>query len=239
MVMTIIAELDITAVNSNTIKSDSISNPLISDVWVKASWDEFMALTDEPSLEKARFYYNHSFMRIEMSPVGPTHSHENSIVSNVIRLFAMVNSVVTYEYTNCSFRKKNHAEFQPNIAFYIGSGLKIPPKNNAPVNLNEFDLPTLVVEISSTTIHDDLGHKRLLYERLGIKEYWVVNAYTAEVFAFAIADGRSGLITQSQVLQGLEIAIIEEALRRSHADEDDSAIARWLLDTFAKASIQS
>ncbi len=99
---------------------------------------------------------------------------------------------------------------------------------------DEFDLPTLVVEISSTTIHDDLGHKRLLYERLGIQEYWVVNAYTAEVFAFAIADGRSGRITRSQVLEGLEIAIVEEALQRNHADEDDGAIARWLLQTFAK-----
>jgi len=55
----------------------------------------------------------------------------------------------------------------------------------------------------------------------------------------AIADGRSGRITQSQVLQGLEMEIVEETLRRSHADEDDSAIARWLLDTFAKSSIQS
>jgi Uma2 family endonuclease len=232
MTITVSAKTDITA-NSTEPKPE-----IAWDIWVKASWAEFMALADDPSLEKARFYYDRSFMRIEMSPVGPTHAHENSIVSNVIRLFAMVNSLITYEYTNCSFRKKPHAEFQPDIAFYIGSSLKIPPKNNTPVSLNKFDLPTLVVEISSTTIQDDLGHKRLLYERLGIKEYWVVNAYTAEVFAFAIADGRSGRITQSQVLQGLEIAIVEEALQRSHADEDDSAIARWLLDTFAKPSIQ-
>jgi len=211
----------------------------VSDTWVKASWDEFIAFADEPSLEKGRFYYDHSLMRIEMSPVGPTHAHENSIVANVIRLFATLTNMIIYEYTNCSFRKKNNAEFQPDVAFYIGSGLKIPPRNNAPVNLDNFDLPNLVVEISSTTIHDDLGHddlgrKRLLYERLGIREYWVIDAYTAEVFAFAIADGRSGRITRSQILEGLEIAIVVEALQRSHASEDDGAIARWLLQTFAK-----
>ena len=219
---------------SAVVKPEITSDICVSDTWVKASWDEFIAFADEPSLEKGRFYYDRSLMRIEMSPVGPTHAHENSIVTNVIRLFAMLTNIIIYEYTNCSFRKKNNAEFQPDVAFYIGSGLKIPPRNNAPVNLNEFDLPTLVVEISSTTIHDDLGRKRLLYERLGIKEYWVIDAYTAEVFAFAIADGHSGRITRSQVLEGLEMATVEEALQRSHANEDDGAIARWLLQTFAK-----
>ena len=219
---------------SAVVKPEITSDICVFDTWVKASWDEFIAFADEPSLEKGRFYYDHSLMRIEMSPVGPTHAHENSIVTNVIRLFATLTNIIIYEYTNCSFRKKNNAEFQPDVAFYIGSGLKIPPRNNAPVNLNEFDLPTLVVEISSTTIHDDLGRKRLLYERLGIKEYWVIDAYTAEVFAFAIADGRSGRITRSQVLEGLEIAVVEEALQRSHTNEDDGAIARWLLQTFAK-----
>ena len=219
---------------STAVKPEITSDICVFDTWVKASWDEFIAFADEPSLEKGRFYYDHSLMRIEMSPVGSTHAHENSIVTNVIRLFATLTNIIIYEYTNCSFRKKNNAEFQPDVAFYIGSGLKIPPRNNAPVNLNEFDLPTLVVEISSTTIHDDLGRKRLLYERLGIKEYWVIDAYTAEVFAFAIADGRSGRITGSQVLEGLEIAVVEEALQRSHTNEDDGAIALWLLQTFAK-----
>lgn len=219
---------------SAAVKPEITLDIRVSDTWVKASWDEFITFADEPSLEKGRFYYDHSLMRIEMSPVGPTHAHENSIVTNVIRLFAMLTNIIIYEYTNCSFRKKNNAEFQPDVAFYIGSGLKIPPRNNAPVNLNEFDLPTLVVEISSTTIHDDLGRKRLLYERLGIKEYWVIDAYTAEVFAFAIADGHSGRITRSQVLEGLEMATVEEALQRSHANEDDGMIARWLLQTFTK-----
>ncbi len=220
---------------STAVKSELASDICVSNTWIKASWNEFITLTENPSLERANFYYDHSFMRIEMSPVGPTHAHENSIISNVILLFATIKNIVIYEYLNCSFRKENNAEFQPDIAFYIGSGLKIPPKNNAPVDLDEFDLPTLVVEISSTTIHDDLGHKRLLYERLGIKEYWVINAYSGEVFAFAIADGRSGRITQSQILEGLEIVIVEEALQRSHNNEDDGAIARWLLQTFTKS----
>lgn len=206
---------------------------IVCDRWVQATWDEFIALADEPSLEKGGFYYDNYKMRIEMSPVGPIHAHENAIVSKVIGTFAALKNICIYEYINCSFRKKGESECQPDIAFYLGIDLKLPPRNNAPVNLNKFDLPTLIVEISSTTLQDDLGYKRLLYERLGVKEYWVVNAQTSEVFAFAIADGRSGIVTRSLVLAGLEITTVQEALKRSHT-EDDGAIARWLLQTFTQ-----
>jgi len=203
----------------------------VSDRWVNATWQEFIALADEPSLEKANFYYENQKMRIEMAALRPVHAHENSIVSNVVRIFTMVKNLPIYEYTNCSFRQESERECQPDIAFYLGSDLKLPPKNNSAVDLNRYHLPSLVVEISSTTIQDDLGFKRLLYERLGIQEYWVVNAYTSEVFAFEIADNRSGRIAQSQVLPNLEISIVEEALRKSES-EDDGAIARWLLEIF-------
>ena len=82
---------------------------IVSDRWVKATWDEFVALADDPAhAEMARLYYDNNQMRIEMSPIGPIHAHENSIVSNVVRLFAMVRNICIHEYTNCSFRKKNH-----------------------------------------------------------------------------------------------------------------------------------
>ncbi|WP_434686723.1 Uma2 family endonuclease [Pseudanabaena minima] len=205
-----------------------------SDVWLKASWDKFLALTEEPSLDKARFYYDQNLMRIEMSPVGPIHAHENGVVYKVISIFASFADICIYEYLNCSFRKNGDAEFQPDMVFYLGNGLKIPPRNNAIVDVNEFDLPTLVVEISATTIQDDLGYKRLLYERLGIQEYWAVNASTSEVFAFAIAEGRSGRITESQVLKGLDISKVEEALQLSYV-QDDGAITKWIFQTFAKS----
>lgn len=201
---------------------------VVADKWISATWDEFIALANDSSLEKARFYYDNHKMRIEISPVGPIHAHENSIVSNVVRLFAMIKNICIYEYTNCSFRKPSESEFQPDIAFYLEKNLNLPPRNNAPVDLNKFDLPTLIVEISSTTLQDDLGYKRLLYERLGIQEYWVVNAQTSEVFAFTIADGRSGRVERSQVLAGLEMATVQEALKLSQS-EDDGAVSRWLL----------
>lgn len=91
---------------------------------------------------------------------------------------------------------------------------------------------TNVTEIASTTLSDDLGPKRLLYERIGVTEYWVVNVKAASVVAFAVANGGSWQIQTSQVLPDLAIATIEEALRRSQTEED-GAVNRWLLQQFS------
>jgi Uma2 family endonuclease len=81
-------------------------------------------------------------------------------------------------------------------------------------------------------LSDDLGPKRLLYERLGVQEYWVVNVKAGEVIAFAVADNGSRQIQESLVSPGLAIATVESALQRSQI-EDDGAINRWLIQEFS------
>ena len=65
-----------------------------------------------------------------------------------------------------------------------------------------------------------------------MQEYWVVNVETSEILAFAVADGGSRRISESQVLAGLEIGVVEEALKRSQT-EDDGAITRWLISSWS------
>lgn len=61
-----------------------------------------------------------------------------------------------------------------------------------------------------------------------MSEYWVVDVQNAQTIAFAIADGSSKRINQSQVLPGLEMALLEEALRRSR-QMDNTQVGAWLL----------
>lgn len=100
--------------------------------------------------------------------------------------------------------------------------------------MNQYGPPALVIEISASSLNEDLGQKRLLSERLGVQEYWVADVAAIQVTAFAVSEGGSKQIQTSNVLAGLSISVIEEALRRSQT-EDDGAISRWLLPTFTPA----
>ncbi|MGJ3250632.1 MAG: Uma2 family endonuclease [Elainellaceae cyanobacterium] len=212
----------------------------IQDRWIKASWDDYVKLTSDRAYESGRCYYDNGWMRIEMSPLGPLHGRENSIVSTLVSLFTALKNFRSAELTNTSFRRQGVREGQPDIAFYVepnaerGSGalFRLPPRGNLPVDVDEFGAPQLVVEIASTSLDDDLGRKRLLYERLGVREYWVVDVNAREVLAFEVQDGGSRQIRVSQVLVGLDMALVEEALCRSET-QDDGEINRWLIQVFS------
>jgi Uma2 family endonuclease len=214
---------------SSTATQDRIS----TDVWIKASWQSFQSLENTPEYSKGRFYYDQGTMRIEMAALGPMHGRDNAVVARLINLYATLKGIRVLEFTNTSFTKPEIRECQPDSSFYIGEIAKLPPRNNSAVDLNDYDPPTLILEIASTTLSDDLGAKRLLYERLGIQEYWVVNAVLSEIIAFEMFNGGSRQIRCSVVLPELEIAVVEEALNRSRT-QDDGEVNRWLLQYFSQ-----
>jgi Uma2 family endonuclease len=205
---------------------------LTTDAWVPATWEEFLALSDVSEPEKVRCYYDEGWMRIETMPVGSAHGQDNSILAAVISLYGTFRDLNYVSFTNSSFRKAGERECQPDLAYDIGANVQRPPKNNQPVDVNLYSAPTLAIEVSATTLSDDLGQKRLLYERLGVEEYWVVNVEAATVIAFAIANGGSRQIHVSAVLPDLQISVVEEALRRSQI-EDDGTLNRWLYQQFS------
>lgn len=198
------------------------------ETWVKAAWEDFLTFADDPTLVSGRFYYDQGYMRIEMSPLGSAHGQDNSILSTVIVLYAALKNIPIKELTNTSFRKAGVREAQPDIAFYIGENLTFPPRNNAPINLDELNPPSLVIEIAASSLEDDGDRKKTLYQRLGVQEYWVVDVSAGEVTATFLSSAENTPIRESQVLPGLEIALVEEALKRSRT-EDDGAVSRWLL----------
>ncbi len=83
-----------------------------------------------------------------------------------------------------------------------------------------------MIEVASTTLSDDLGKKRLLYERLGVREYWVIDTNTTQITAFEMIDGGSRVVEVSQVLPALSIAIAQQALEKS-CNQDDGEVNRW------------
>jgi Uma2 family endonuclease len=79
-------------------------------------------------------------------------------------------------------------------------------------------VPDLVVEIlSPSTASRDRGEKRAIYERNGVREYWVVDLAAQKVTRFTLVDDRydAGVVfaahetLQSVVLEGLSIPVAE------------------------------
>jgi Uma2 family endonuclease len=206
---------------------------LVTDDWVKGTWDQFLEMCDLPDLDQAKFYYDDGWMRIETMPTGTGHGQDNALLSQVVNLFGMVKKTRLKTYIGSSLRKEGLRECQPDIACYIAEDVPnpFPPKTTEPIDVNRYGAPTLAIEISASTLNDDLGKKRLLYERFGVREYWVVDVESALVIAFAVADGGSRQIEVSQVLPGLSMSTIEEALRRCQT-EDDTEVNQWLMQQF-------
>ncbi|MBD2626194.1 Uma2 family endonuclease [Trichormus variabilis] len=205
---------------------------IVTDTWFNVNWDEFLEIAKHPDYQQGRFYYYQNYMRIEMSPVGSIHGNNNNVVANVVNFYATLKNIKIKGWVNTSFRRTSEGECQPDLAFYIGDKIIFPPLNNSPVNINELAAPTLVVEIAASSVNDDLGFKRLLYERLGVKEYWVMDANNNDIIAFEISDGGSRRIEESKVLPGLQIATVKEAIQRS-LTQDDGEVNRWLLGIFS------
>jgi Uma2 family endonuclease len=213
----------------------SVPQNLLTDTWFSTTWEAFLGLANNPSYECSRFYYDHGYARIEAMPIGSGHSQDNTILSQVVSLYAMVKNIRIKGFTNGSFRKPELQECQPDLAFYTGAEFTFPPKTSAPVEVNQYGPPALVIEISASSLSDDLGQKRLLYERLGVQEYWVADVGQGKVIAFEVSEGRSGQIRESRVLPGLLMDVVEEALRRGQT-EDDGTVNRWLLQTFTPSA---
>ncbi|MFB2936094.1 Uma2 family endonuclease [Aerosakkonemataceae cyanobacterium BLCC-F154] len=208
---------------------------LPTDEWVIATWDEYIQAIDDQELENAKSYYYKGQLRIEMTPQGYDHSYDNSLIGYAVALFSGLRKIPISGVTNCTFRKGNEAEAQPDLAFYIGENAEIIPPNTTIVDLNFYPQPNLVIEVAKTSLSDDIGRKRMLYEQLGVREYWVVNVVQALLIAFAMADNGSRQITQSQLLPNLPFSLLEEALRRGR-ESGRSQLYSWLIGEMQKIS---
>ena len=203
------------------------------NTWTAATWKQYLTLVADPAYSQAKGYYYNGFMRLEMSPLGNPHSRDHASLIFMLSLFAGIKGIDLDVHDNCSFRKMGYGEVQPDVAIYVDDRAEMIPWDVTIVDLDCYPAPDLTIEVAASSLADDKGEKRLLYESLGVREYWIVDVTQAEILAFSVHDRGSFRIDTSAVLPGLEIALLVEALRRSR-ESNHGKVSTWLLQEFQK-----
>jgi Uma2 family endonuclease len=202
-----------------------------TNAWLKSDWDTYIDTIESPEHEQHQGYYYNGYMRIEDMPTGADHSRYHIIVAFAINLFCTIGGIAINGFDNCSYRKTGIRECQPDLSYYCREKARLAPVGTSVINLDEQATPDLVIEISNTTINDDLGAKRFLYEEMGVSEYWIVDVQNTLIYAFEIIDRGSRRIDTSLVLPELSIDTITTALTLSK-EQDQSQIGKWLMNQF-------
>ena len=202
-----------------------------TDSWVLATWDEYINQLNDPIYQQAKGYYYKGHMRIEMSPVSFDHGQDHVIIIFAVNLFVALKQIPATGLDTATFRKIGVRECQPDVAYYFGKNAKSIPSGTGIVNLDQYPAPNLVIEIARSSLLDDLGTKRSLYEELGVNEYWVVDVQKAQLLAYSMTNQGSQRIQVSQVLPELEVVVLEEALQRSR-QTNQAEVGAWLLSRF-------
>lgn len=142
---------------------------------------------------------------IFMSPGSSfTHQTVSSNLNDILRSFAKKNGgIAMYSPVDVFLDKKN--VFQPDLLYVAKENLGIISERG----LNS--APDLAVEIiSPSNSFKDRNQKRRLYQKFGVKEYWIVDPgnKTLEIYDFTIEDtpilylAEEGLVT-SKLMPGL------------------------------------
>ena len=125
---------------------------------------------------------------IYMSP-APTPKHQRIIRKISFAISAYVEKYVLGEifFSPCDVYLDEHSNaVQPDIIFISAEKSYIVQEDSS-----IHGIPDLLVEILSKGNSDhDLVVKRNLYEKFGVKEYWVVNPETKETVGFTLQNGR-------------------------------------------------
>ncbi|NER08269.1 MAG: Uma2 family endonuclease, partial [Okeania sp. SIO3C4] len=68
----------------------------------------------------------------------------------------------------------------------LGKNADIIPYRTSIIDLEKYPPPDLVIEVANSSFSDDKGEKRILYENIGVREYWIVDVQNVKIIAFSV-----------------------------------------------------
>ncbi len=195
--------------------------------WQAATWTEYLQRVEHPRSDAEQVFFNLDTIWIDMGNEGINHSRFNKLLTMLLFTWFSRQADVKFELLGgCVLEKPNLQAAAPDEAVYIGGNSPRWKEGEARrVNLEQWRVPDLVVEISDTTLAIDLDEKKQLYLALEIPEYWVVDVKGRQIFAFRLIDNKYQQCTESVALAGLSIELLERTL--AQMDNDNGNAALW------------
>ncbi len=204
-----------------------------------ATWSDYVAIRDQEDGERRKLAFYQGWLWVDMGAEGPGHASFSDLMTIIFGFWAFLHpDVVLQSYGRCLIERPETHACAPDLVLYKGENIPRwqlgKPRR---IMLNRDRLPDLVGEIADTTLSLDLDEQKQLYASLGIAEYWVIDVKGLRLFAFGLTpEGTYAAITESQVLTGLPIALIEQTLERLPQDTNTAA-ANWLMQQLQTAAL--
>ena len=146
--------------------------------------------------------------KVIMSP-APSLTHI-TIMRRLIVIFASyidennIQAEVFPDNTDVYFSKEDH--YMPDLSIVcnpsiVSNGKKV------------LGAPDLIVEIlSESTMKNDLGKKKDIYEKYGVREYWIVNPWIRRVTVYHLINGKFKLNGEYEISDDEEKNIIKVSI---------------------------
>lgn len=196
-----------------------------------ATWQDYVAIRDNRAIDWRKISFHQGWLWVDMGKEGPNHASFSDLMTAIFFVWVFLHpEFILQSYGRCLIERPDTHACAPDLVLYKGDNIpRWQPGEPRRIELRRHRLPDLVGEIADTTLSLDLDEQKQLYASLNIPEYWVVDVKGLRIFAFGLtASGRYESIEESQVLTGLPIALLEQALGRL-TTETNTAAASWLI----------
>ena len=124
-----------------------------------------------------------------MAP-SPGWGHVNVTANLVILIggYARINKLGVAVADNFDVHFPDGSLFKPDFIFVSAEKAKSLLQDK---NMTLHGVPDMVAEIfSRSTMKRDIGIKKDIYERNGVKEYWIINPWSESIEVYLLRDGK-------------------------------------------------
>lgn len=124
-----------------------------------------------------------------MAP-SPGFGHVNATANlvSIINSYARINKLGMAFGDNFDVHFPDGSLFKPDFIFVSAEKAKSLFQDK---NITLHGVPDMVAEIfSRSTMKRDIGIKKEIYERNGVKEYWIINPWSESIEVYLLRDGK-------------------------------------------------